>query len=127
MQVKFILIPIYLSLKWCDSIKNYTYAICQWQNLTTIQISYQCILKILGNCGNPSTPCFIRINLKYCLIPPHWIHYAMFSKYFTYKIAHIRSCFVIKYVDCHVAEHWFFFLAIHCNVLHLLLLVKSVL
>ena len=47
-------------------------------NLTIIHISYQfSILKILANCGNPPTPCVIGINLKYCLIPPHWIHYAI--------------------------------------------------
>ena len=88
---------------------------CQRQNLTILQISYQYILKILTNYGNPSTLCFNGTSLKYCLIPPHWIHCAIcFQKYFTDKIANIRSRFVIKDVDCHVTEQPFIGNTMHC-------------
>ena len=76
--------------------------------------SHEHILKIFVNCGNPSILCFIGTNPKYCLIPPHWIYYVMFSKYFTDKTAHIRLRFVIKNVDCHVAEQSCFGNTLQC-------------
>ena len=75
-------------------------AIIWWQrqNLTIIQISYQRFLKFLANCGNPSPVFSIGTNLKYWLIPPYWIHYTMFSKYFPYMTAHIR---MLAWHNCH--------------------------
>ena len=92
------------------------------KTVSVIHISYQHILGKLANRGNSIIRTLHRVKPK---VQPDASSLAnlcsMFSKYFMYQIAHIRSCFVINNVDYHVTEHRF--LAIHCNGQLLLKLV----